>query len=182
MRDAELWNLIQTAPLDIFGARSLLQLVRSETGLSQQKAEVAVQEYRKFVYLRAVTGEELAPSTIVDVIWKTHWRNRNLRPALSSDKLEWPAVYRPKSGKFFGTSAYALTLQRYGEEFSTRSPSKAWPSVRFIRLQLVGKLAFIAGFLALFLDVTFGGVWEKFSAIGIFLVVLTTPWLSVTAP
>jgi hypothetical protein len=182
MRDAELWNVILSAPLDVVGPKSLLQLVQSETYLSQQRAEVALEEYRKFLYLRAATGEELAPSTIVDLIWRTHWKNRNLRPDGLSDRLEWPPVYRPKSGKFFGTSAYALTLQRYGEEFSTRPPSKAWPSVRFIRWQLVGIFANIAGFLSLFLAVKVGGAWENAAAAGMIMIFVTTPWLIISAP
>jgi hypothetical protein len=174
--------MIRFAPVEVVGDKPLRKIVQSRCGLSASGCEIALDEYRKFLYLRAVTGEILAPSPIVDFIWKTHAARIASRSDGMPESVAWPPTYRAMLGLFAGHSAYARTLERYGEEFVSPPPSKAWPSVKFVRRQLFIKLALLACIPASMGATRIGETWESLALLGVVVFGGCIAWRIATAP
>ena len=72
-RDRRLWHRLEgysfhERPL----TRSLVDRLEEETGHSIDVCYTLVEEYRRYMYLVGSTGETLAPSPIVDLVWQLH--------------------------------------------------------------------------------------------------------------
>jgi hypothetical protein len=134
-----LWQRLEAFQLDDPDApfRFSDRLAR-ENGWSAGFARRAVEEYKKFVYLAAVTRTPVTPSDIVDQVWHLHLTfTRSYWDEMCAQVLGKPLHHGPTKG---GTAEdaryrrqYEETLALYGAEFGVDAPPSHWPSaeVRF---------------------------------------------------
>jgi hypothetical protein len=99
-------------------------------------AERAILEYKRFIYLAAISAEELTPSIEIDQVWHLHLLyTRSYRELCS---LSGTFIHHgPTKGggaersRFHGQ--YRNTLKFYEQVFGVKPPNDIWPppSVRF---------------------------------------------------
>jgi hypothetical protein len=79
--NSELWEKIQRLDLTIIFERMTIK-----HGWTEEKAEKAVSEYRKFLYLTQVFEQPVSPTNDIDAIWHEHILHTN-KYALDCKKL-----------------------------------------------------------------------------------------------
>lgn len=151
---ANLWALIGDYEFDSDAdGKSFAARVEEETGLSKSVTQDAIAEYRRFLYLLAVTDEQrIVPSRIIDEIWHLHLQHTRdywgrFCPMIGKDLHHVPGGKGRQQ-----RSDYEATLALYREAFGGAAPSRIWPSAQ-------DRVIFYAG-LAL---AVLGGVWLFFS-------------------
>ncbi|MFO1088915.1 MAG: hypothetical protein U1E46_04965 [Hyphomicrobiales bacterium] len=157
-----LWAAIRDA--DLPGATrktwstdaSLQEWLYVAHNLTEESARRLEQEYRRFLYLKAVDGGLLAPSRLVDQAWHFHlgsedngW-SRFCRDVLSGQHLEHRTGLSPEEAQ----SLYVRTLDLYRQEFGEEPPRDIWPTDvdkraagRAYGLANVGIIVFLSGSL-----------------------------------
>jgi hypothetical protein len=103
-----------------------------ENGWSKAFAADAIEEYKKFVYLAALSECHVTPSDIVDQVWHLHLTfTRSYWDDLCSAVLEKPLHHNPTKGgpaeRARYRTQYAQTLALYQREFDCAPPSAFWP-------------------------------------------------------
>ena len=107
------------------------ELIR-ETGWSAEFAGRALDEYRRFLFLIAVSTAELTPSTAVDevwhlhLVWERHYREELCGRILGRDCRHLPGTGTPEDEARYRTQ-YEATLRFYEDIFSDPPPSDLWP-------------------------------------------------------
>jgi hypothetical protein len=104
-----------------------------ENGWSKAFAAGAVEEYKKFVYLAAISERHVTPSDIVDQVWHLHLTfTRSYWEDLCAGIVGKPLHHNPTKGgsaeRARYRTQYARTLTLYRHEFGLDAPSAFWPS------------------------------------------------------
>ena len=173
--DRQLWHRLEgysfhERPL----SRSLVERLEEETGHATDVCYTLVEEYRRYMYLVGSTGETLAPSPIVDVVWRLHIDDKkayyeDFCPRIIGRTIHHLADLPP----FQDDPAYSLTLDCYAQEFG-RPQVQFWPDPDFSSVRMSGALFRIIGIAAFGLAFFFGSV--LFAVFGT-LVIITTLFL-----
>jgi hypothetical protein len=100
----------------------------------KRRAERAIAEYRRFLYLACTAGHEVTPSPDVDAVWHLHLvYTRSYWNDLCGEVLQRSLHHGPtRGGSSEGRryrSAYERTLESYRTAFGTIPPSHIWPDV-----------------------------------------------------
>ena len=103
-----------------------------ENGWSLAFAKAAIGEYKKFIYLAAISATPVTPSDIVDQVWHRHLTySRSYWDEMCGKILGKPLHHGPTNG---GASEYAkyrdlyaATLEAYRAEFAEEPPPAFWP-------------------------------------------------------
>lgn len=171
-KDRRLWHRLEgysfhERPL----TRSLVDRLEEETGHTVDVCYILVEEYRRFMYLVGSTGETLAPSPIVDVVWKLHVEDskayfEDFCPRVIGRTIHHPGDLPP----FQDDPAYLRTLDYYAEEFG-RPQVQFWPDPDFASVRMSTILFWISGFLAVMLSLVFNSA--VFAGFGVLLFVAT---------
>lgn len=135
MKDAELWQRLRSYsfPLQV-GDSSLERHLIEKTRLGAAKAARAVEEYRRFLYLAAISGEPVAPSPLIDRVWHTHIQDtRAYVEGFSRDVVGKMIHHSPGRTKAADDPAYQRTLDLYAVEFKEQPFRKVWPSQHWLR-------------------------------------------------
>ncbi len=129
--DRRLWHRLEgysfhERPL----TRSLVDRLEDETGHSTDVCYILVEEYRRFMYLVGSTGETLAPSPIVDVVWRLHVEDKkayfdDFCPRIIGRTIHYAGA-DADAPHFLDDPAYTRTLDRYAQEFG-RAQVQYWP-------------------------------------------------------
>lgn len=103
-----------------------------ENGWSKAFAAGAIEEYKKFVYLAAVSERHVTPSDIVDQVWHLHLTfTRSYWDMLCGGVLQKPLHHNPTKGgpaeRARYRTQYAETLALYRSEFGCDAPQAFWP-------------------------------------------------------
>jgi hypothetical protein len=130
----ELWNTIEAFSLDADGAEVPFSArLAREQGWPPEFTRGAIEEYKKFIYLAAVSERLLTPSEPVDEVWHLHLAyTRSYWDDLCRDVLRKDLHHEPTRGgdseaaKF--EDCYRATLQRYEDEFGETPPADIWPA------------------------------------------------------
>lgn len=131
----DLWRALQA--LSIGESDSVLTFVARlarENAWSQAHAQQAIEEYKRFVYLIAKSGQELTPSDAVDQVWHLHLTyTRCYWEGMCQQVLGFALHHQPTRG---GDSqlahfkqTYANTLALYRQVFGQQPPAEIWPAV-----------------------------------------------------
>ncbi|MFK7741149.1 MAG: hypothetical protein AB8H80_12595 [Planctomycetota bacterium] len=133
-----LWQRLQEFEIDVPGAHlTFRQRLARENGWSQEFAQRAIEEYRRFVLLAMTAGHPVTPSDEVDQVWHLHLcYTRSYWDDLCAKVLERPLHHGPTLGgggeraKF--DDWYRRTLVSYERRFGV-PPADLWPPphVRF---------------------------------------------------
>ncbi|MGF1620788.1 MAG: glycine-rich domain-containing protein [Rhodomicrobiaceae bacterium] len=109
-----------------------------ENGWTPEFTDAVIEEYRRFVYLMCITGQELTPSDEVDQAWHLHLvHSRNYWDEFCGKVLRRPLHHGPTLGGAGEDqrykSNYERTLELYETVFNQPAPDAIWPpaSVRF---------------------------------------------------
>lgn len=128
-----LWSRISEFTLDDPQAQfQFTDRLARENGWSRNFARRAVEEYKKFVYLAAISKTPVTPSDIVDQVWHLHltftqsyWGElcgkvlgKSLHHGPTKGGADEDARYREQ---------YGDTLILYDREFGAPAPTRLWP-------------------------------------------------------
>ncbi len=171
-KDRQLWHRLEgysfhERPL----TRSLVDRLEEETGHSVDVCYILVEEYRRFMYLVGSTGETLAPSPIVNVVWRMHAEDTkayfdDFCPRVIGRTIHHPVDLPP----FQDDPAYLRTLDFYTEEFG-RPQVQFWPDPDLATVRMSSILFWISGILAIMLSLFFNSL--LFAALGALLFATT---------
>ncbi len=133
LTNAELWKRIDTFELDDPNAASqFTDRLARENRWPRSFAKRAVQEYKRFVYLAAISRAPVTPSDVVDQVWHLHLTfTRSYWDGLCNGVLRKPLHHGPTMGgraedaKY--RTQYAATRALYRAEFGTEPPLAFWP-------------------------------------------------------
>lgn len=171
-KDRRLWHRLEgysfhERPL----TRSLIDRLEEETGHSVDTCYILVEEYRRFMYLVGSTGETLAPSPIVDVVWKLHVEDSKAYFDDFCPRIIGRTIHHPGDlPTFEDDPAYLRALDYYAEEFG-RPQVQFWPDPDFASVRTSTILFWISGFLAIILSLVFSSL--MFAGFGVVLFVTT---------
>lgn len=113
-------------------SRSFEQALAEETGWSEDRARAVSREYRRFLYLAAVSGVEVTPSVQVDRAWHLHLcYTRHYWDVLCRQIVGRPLHDGPSAGGAAEDARYraqyAVTLALYQSTFGEPAPDTIWP-------------------------------------------------------
>lgn len=123
MQDRALWQRIKDWPLTLAPSLSV------RMNWSQTYADAVVREYRRFVYLAAISPTEVTPSTIVDEVWHRHLEDGDRYRAFCDGTLGRYLHHNPAAEGEETRMAvqYDRTRILYHREFGVRPPRNIWP-------------------------------------------------------
>lgn len=131
----DLWNKLLNFQIDLPDAELPFskRLARDNQWTHAFAIEV-VEEYKRFLYLAAVSGHSVTPSEEVDAAWHLHLcYTRSYWEELCKDILGTAMHHNPTQGGLSQTTLfrdqYAKTLESYQREFGTPAPEAIWPSI-----------------------------------------------------
>lgn len=181
--DRQLWHRLEgysfhERPL----TRSLVDRLEEETGHSVDVCYILVEEYRRFMYLVGSTGETLAPSPIVNVVWKMHADDTKAYFEDFCPRVIGRTIHHPRDlPPFQDDPAYLRTLDYYADEFG-RPQVQFWPDPDFATVRMSSILFWISGIFAIMLSIAFNSVW--FAGFGglLFLTTVFLKWKFSSLP
>ncbi|MFG5383348.1 MULTISPECIES: glycine-rich domain-containing protein [unclassified Yoonia] len=167
--DRRLWHRLEgysfhERPL----SRSLIDRLGEETGHSVDVCYTLVEEYRRFMYLVGSTGETLAPSPIVDLVWRLHISDERAYFEDFCPRVIGRTIHHiPDAPPVEEDPAYERTLEYYAQEFG-RPQVQYWPDPDVGAVTMSTALMWIVGVAAFALAVIFGSF--LFAAFGAFVI------------
>lgn len=126
----------------------LFRRLRDKHGWSEAFLSVAVREYRRFLYLAAVSDSQISPSPVVDQVWHEHLCfTRSYWEELCRDTLHKPLHHEPDEDRARNRARFGRLHQLYRVEFGHAPPVEVWAPRSRLRTLGVGRIA-IAGLTA----------------------------------
>jgi hypothetical protein len=102
-------------------------------------------EYRRFLYLKAIDGSPLTPSSRVDQAWHRHMETGDsfvrFCDMVSAGKIEHFTGLTQKEAR----AGYQRALSLYRREFGQQPPPDIWPTGREKRKLIIGRAMTAAG-------------------------------------
>lgn len=167
--DRRLWHRLEgysfhERPL----TRSLVETLEEVTGHSTDVCYTLLEEYRRFMYLVGSTGDTLAPSPIVDIVWRQHVKDKkayfdDFCPRIIGRTIH----YTPSEVPVEQDPAYERTLEYYTQEFG-RPQVQYWPDPDVSAVTFSTALMWIVGVAAFALSFLLGSA--IFAVFGAFVV------------
>jgi hypothetical protein len=157
--DRRLWHRLEgysfhERPL----TRSLVDALEDETGHSIDVCYTLVEEYRRYMYLVGSTGDTLAPSPIVDMVWQLHIADEKAYFEDFCPRIIGRTIYHTADlPPFQDDPTYSRTLDYYAEEFG-RPQVQFWPDPDYASERMSGVLFWVIGIAAFVLALLFGSV------------------------
>ncbi len=134
--DDPLWQRLEAMNLDEADIRLPFSArLARENGWDEAYARRVVEEYKRFVYLAAVSDRILTPSDDVDQAWhlhllySDHYWNVMCKEVLQTTLHHGPTRGGPAETKKY-KSCYARMLDGYERSFGKKPPADIWPSVK----------------------------------------------------
>ena len=156
-------------------AQSLVERLQEETGHSVDVCYTLLEEYRRFIYLVGSTGDVLAPSPIVDVVWRLHAEDAEAYYDDFCPRVIGRTIYRPDGDHsdlldFQDDPAYGRTLDYYAQEFG-RAQVQYWPDPDLASVRMSSVLFWLIGLAAVALALAFQST--VFAVFGTLVIVMT---------
>lgn len=135
MKNPKLWAAIRSFDLD--QTEAVLTFTRrfaQDHNVSEDQAREAVAEYKRFMYLVASTGHDLAPSHMIDLVWQLHMTYKTSYWEEFCDGILKKRVhFYESSGERADTkqraSHYQDIVKLYEDEFGTAPPLTIWAPI-----------------------------------------------------
>lgn len=165
--DRRLWHRLEgysfhERPL----TQSLVTRLEDETGHSTDVCYTLVEEYRRFMYLVGSTGETLAPSPIVDLVWELHIADEKAYFEDFCPRVIGRTIHHsPAVAPVDEDPAYERTLEYYAQEFG-RPQVQYWPDPDVSTVAFSTVMMWIVGLTACALSYLLGSfLFAAFGAI-----------------
>ena len=130
MRNPELWHRLQSTPITLSDGADLGVLIADRFDIRPAMVADLMTDYRRFLYLAAISDGLLVPSRAVDQVWALHmadqpaWADFSRR--MFGEVLDGiPARARPARNP-----AYRQTLNLLEAEFGITPKPPIWPGER----------------------------------------------------
>lgn len=125
LSDRVLWARIRGAHLPVErDGRGFHEHIAELAEISPLQGRAVEREYRRFLYVAAVSGRGLVPPALVRVAWSYHAS----LDGYDEDFCRWILGRTLKPGPAAGDEpGYALTWQAYRAEFGVVPPATVWP-------------------------------------------------------
>ncbi len=179
--DNLLWERIATheMPEDSAGKPFLKQMM-AEYHIFRDTAEVAISEYRKFMYLCATRRSRNVPSKAVDLVWHLHMQHSRDYWEVFCVKLNKRIHHNPGVPRARHLEDYKATVEAYKDLFGT-PPKGIWKEHN--RVSAVLSLVFSAAFVFLGFIAMLSGFNPIFTAVLLSLpmLILAKSLLSLTS-
>ena len=94
-----------------------------------------VEEYRRFLYLKALDGGDLTPPQCLDEVWHLHLTIDPDNMAALCRTIGRPILHRTGLSDAEALAAYERALALYQREFDGLRPGAVWPSVWRMKIQ-----------------------------------------------
>ena len=146
----ELWAKIRDHRFpDLPDGTSFEDYQKKRTRMSAKGTMLALFEYRCFLYLSAISSDELVPSTTVAEIWKVHMNHTvEYWDYFCPEILGQELLYVPRKQRDLKKQRYLKTLALYEAEFGDPAPRYIWPQGHD---QLIAVIAFLTSIVLLVL-------------------------------
>lgn len=133
MRKPHLGRLLEH--FEVGGAdlgRVFAKKLATENTWQEPFVQDAIREYKRFIYLMAISPSKVAPSEIIDIVWHLHLTfTKNYWDDLCGQIVKKPLHHNPGNGSDQDQQelqdAYQLTLSLYRKEFDEEPPARFWP-------------------------------------------------------
>lgn len=182
--DIELWDKIQgysmprpTSRTRWFQAEvgDFESLLERDMNVSADDAKRLVQEYRKFLYLKALDGGLLTPPPDLDEVWHKHIECPNAAwDEFCRTVVGKPLEHRKGLSSEQARKAYDRALALYETQFGSR-PTDIWPGPRENQRHRIGLALVVVG-----LALVFGGHLTFFAAAALGYPQIGTYWVFYT--
>jgi hypothetical protein len=137
LTEPDLWNLIRTWPLPDwdetdYGVTPARRTIRFEDSLrkagnwTDNAVEEITDAYRRFLYLKALTGETLTPPSWIDEAWHQHLAFPSNYAHLEA-RLGRKIHHRQRMAKQERTAGWDRGRELWKAEFDFEPPPKMWP-------------------------------------------------------
>lgn len=124
--NTQLWELISSHKMpDEASERPFLQQLMDQHGITRETAIVAVEEYRKFMYLCATRAKRNVPSKAVDLVWHLHMQHSRDYWDVFCKKLGKPVHHNPGGEGVTLLDDYKATVAAYKALFGS-PPKGIW--------------------------------------------------------
>jgi hypothetical protein len=153
MRDAGLWERLNRIGFPASRGCALADEVRAEFVLSARKADRAVTEYARFLYLNVTAEEQVAPSPFLAEVWSLHQQHHLEYLAMIREVIGTDLRDPSRRSDFTHDPACARTLALCREEFGQKPPIKVRPLVVHLKrgkLLTIWMLAALLGTMVAF--------------------------------
>ena len=148
--------------------RSLVDRLEEETGHSTDVCYTLVEEYRRFMYLVGSTGDTLAPSPIVDLVWQLHIQDERAYFEDFCPRIIGRTIHHnPAAAPVDEAPAYERTLEYYTQEFG-RPAVQYWPDPDLSAVSSSTAMMWIVGVAACSLSFLLGSI--LFAVFGAFVI------------
>lgn len=141
--EPHLWDKIT----ETFGGKdastkAFAEKIAGKLGWKKDFALLAIDEYKKFVYLAIISDFAVTPSKIIDQIWHEHILFTAGYRTFCSDVIKYSLDHNPElvknpeqTGVF--SSQYLATIDLYKTEFNINPPEVIWGTTKFNKENLL---------------------------------------------
>jgi len=130
MQQKALWETLRDYHIGGQQAELFCQKLKHETGWSAKMCLSAILEYKRFLYLTAVSPSPVTPSKSIDAVWHLHLTFSRCYWGLCENILHNPLHHDPSDDTQSDRMAeqYKATLALYEQEFSLTPDPILWPT------------------------------------------------------
>lgn len=137
--DPDLWSRIRDYPLphrdemdDMAEPRrrcwSFVHNVRKDGDWTDESANRLVEEYRRFLYLKARSGGQLTPPTVIDKVWHLHLAMGDDFEARFCKQIGIKMTHDAGMSRDEALASYTRGYEAYPLEFGEKPPDDIWPT------------------------------------------------------
>jgi hypothetical protein len=123
MSDPALWHRLERTQLGTVLGFDLASAVEAGEGWSWRRSVVAVEEYKRFLYLALVAGREIVPPFDIDTVWRRHVLHRAAYDRFCRDvfgsSLRPPDLSERERAEMY-VAGYPALSELYRREFGKR--------------------------------------------------------------
>ena len=154
MQDDKLWQEIKTAPSALVTLDHGLEAAITKAMLRQYTMDagsvtIALREYRRLRYLRAISAEPLRAPPLLAFIQDRDTTNSRAFRETTRQSMQATTTYLAGTLPFVSDPAYQRTLDLYRQEFTQPPMPEIWPSLTQARQKYIAMACAVAGAAAI---------------------------------
>lgn len=154
MQDDKLWQEIKMAPsalvtLDHGLEAAITKAMLRQYTLDARSCAIALHEYRRLRYLRAISAEPLRAPPLLAFIQDRDTISSRVFRETTRQSMQATTTYLAGALPFVSDPAYQRTLDLYHQEFTQPPIPEIWPSLTQARKKYIAMACAVAGAAAI---------------------------------